>query len=748
MVCIISGNLVVLLDTKEFTVLIVTKALRKPPDNLSLLPGDDPRAMAEMQKEDKLQRQHSGGSDTTCTQASPRDTESSMRPASEGVGPEDSTSCCWIPFVAPEQQPKAPPGQLKVLQKKEDSHVLRLLLHQRDLEIQGLRRVAQKEPVARLAFILQELVSPGQTDSATPTRYQQEHLQKETERLSSELQAEKEQHMKEIELLKEKLSKSELLVQQLYKEIERLEKSQPERPTPGLTEPQDARASVQLGGEPETDSFELWSEIGNSVAAEPSNMALRRIPKHTSFLDSFFKDRKPATPEMENSDGETQISEVVQAEVNLYGTSSMEAEPRMKISDFSNYSSSLEWAGSPGREERALHSESPWWHAISSPKSHLGSAPSRSEVAVLFPTLTPSWENMQPKHASSLKTDQFQDLRHFAHTRLSGTGIRKTSTVPSGLSKGEEHERAPGDTGILNIVTVNREGKFVRILNTSLDQDVDLSGFIIQQWIGGYPVSIYRFPQDTTLPALHHITVWATGAERVHKKPAYVTLRAQQYFRTGPECTTVLSNAKGQTLSQYTAPHRLTAAADAYADNTDLSVDKFPLTEEGEKVEEPLPQRDPQWIPAAPCRGSTSRPPAVLQRERDKKHFPIGSANSKGVGDPLKSGRRKINPAPRETVHKIVSFSDQNLPPLSGAVKEIGAFSFSEEEEEKDFAPWGRQPTTAAPKSRVFKTTLDTTIPTVALIGQKSARSKYGFKYMTYLPTTTDMHLRRYCPAR
>ncbi|KAG6927013.1 lamin tail domain containing 2, partial [Chelydra serpentina] len=352
----------------------------------------------------------------------------------------------------------------------------------------------------------------------------------------------------------------------------------------------------------------LWSEMGNNVAAEPSNMMLRRIPKHMSFLDSFFKDRDPATLEMEK------ISEVVQAEFNVYGTSSTESEARGKISDLSSFSSNQELAV---RKERKLHSESCWWDAISSPKSDL-SAPTWSEVAILFPSLPPSWENVQPKDSGflDLKTEQSQALCHLTHAGPRGIGVCKTSVIPSDLSKGEEYERAPGDTGFLKITTVNRKGKFVRILNTSLDQDMDLSGFIIQQWIGGYPVSIYRFPPDTTLPALHHVTVWAAGADCTHKKPADVTLRAQQYFRTGPECTTVLSNAKGQTLSRYTAPHRFTAAADAYADNTDLSVDKFPLAGEGEEAEEPLPQKGQQWVPAAPRRGSTGRPPAVLQKAR------------------------------------------------------------------------------------------------------------------------------------
>ncbi|XP_074921932.1 lamin tail domain-containing protein 2 [Chelonoidis abingdonii] len=734
--------------------------MRRPPENLSLLPGDDPRAMGETQKEDKLHRPHSNrseglGKETICNQAPPVDTESSMQPAREDVGQgEDGTGCYWILSVAPEQQPKALPVRPKILQKTDDTRVLRLLLHQRDLEIQGLRCAAQKEPAARLSFILQELVSMRQRVSATPTRYQTkrdqpEHLQKEIDRLSSELQAEKELHMREMQLLKEKLCKSELLVQQLYKEIMRLEKSQPGRPAQGLREPQGSKASVKQDDMPEMESFELWSETGNNnVAAEPSNMALRRIPKHMSFLDSFFKDRDPTTLEMEKDNGRTELS--VQAEFNLYGTSSAESEARRKINDFSNMSSSQELASLPAKKERKLHSESSGWEAISSPKSDLGSAPSGSEVVVLVPSLPSSWEDIQPKHSGSLdlKTDQSQDLCHLTHASFGGIGVCKTSVMPSDLSKGEEHERTPRDTGFLKITTVNCKGKFVRILNTSLDQDVDLSGFIIQQWIGGYPVSIYRFPPDTMLPALHHVTVWAAGAACTHKKPADVTLRTQQYFRTGPECTTVLSNTKGQTLSRYTAPHRVTAAAEAYTDNMDLSVDKFPLAGEEEEAEEPLPQKDQPWVPAAPRRGSTGRPPAALQKAKDRKHFPVGSSNSNSRGDPSKGGKRKIQPTPREAVHKTVSFSAQNLPAISVAVREKHFSSSEEEEEEEDFAPYGRQPPTAEPKPRVFKTALDTTIPTVALIGQKSARSKYGFKYMAYLPTTTDMQLRRYCPAR
>lgn len=53
---------------------------------------------------------------------------------------------------------------------------------------------------------------------------------------------------------------------------------------------------------------------------------------------------------------------------------------------------------------------------------------------------------------------------------------------------------------------------------------------------------------------------------------------------------------------------------------------------------------------------------------RDRKHFPVGSSNRNHLGDPSNGGKRKIQPGPRETVHKNVSFSVENLPSVSGAL--------------------------------------------------------------------------------
>lgn len=61
--------------------------------------------------------------------------------------------------------------QKTVLQEDDNSHVLRLLLQQRDLEIQGLRRAAQRHPSTRLSFILQELLNKRQRENARCKRW-------------------------------------------------------------------------------------------------------------------------------------------------------------------------------------------------------------------------------------------------------------------------------------------------------------------------------------------------------------------------------------------------------------------------------------------------------------------------------------------------------------------------------------------------------------------------------------------------
>lgn len=59
----------------------------------------------------------------------------------------------------------------------------------------------------------------------------------------------------------------------------------------------------------------------------------------------------------------------------------------------------------------------------------------------------------------------------------------------------------------LKIVAVSREERFVRVLNQSLEETVDLGGLTLQQLLYGFPVCMYRFPPGTLLAPGHHVTV-------------------------------------------------------------------------------------------------------------------------------------------------------------------------------------------------------------------------------------------------
>lgn len=59
-------------------------------------------------------------------------------------------------------------SQNKAFQQKDDPRALLLLLHQKDLEIKGLKNAAQRDPSDRLASILHEIVKPRSKQPRKP----------------------------------------------------------------------------------------------------------------------------------------------------------------------------------------------------------------------------------------------------------------------------------------------------------------------------------------------------------------------------------------------------------------------------------------------------------------------------------------------------------------------------------------------------------------------------------------------------
>ncbi|XP_069763762.1 lamin-B2-like [Narcine bancroftii] len=113
-------------------------------------------------------------------------------------------------------------------------------------------------------------------------------------------------------------------------------------------------------------------------------------------------------------------------------------------------------------------------------------------------------------------------------------------------------------TGNIKITEVAANGHFVRLLNISHDVEEDIGNHTLQQNIGGYPVTTFRFPPRTRLLAGSGVTVWAAGAKVPHNPPTDFLWKECSQFATGPECTTILCKPNGQAVTWFTpAPGHL-----------------------------------------------------------------------------------------------------------------------------------------------------------------------------------------------
>ncbi|XP_034272675.2 lamin tail domain-containing protein 2 [Pantherophis guttatus] len=458
-------------------------------------------------------------------------------------------------------------SQSKLFKQKESNFLLQdskllenyrslvLLLHQKDLEIQGLKNAAQNYPADRLSYILQEIVKSKHKGLGKKSPHE-EALQKEVDQLNTDLKAVKEDYVQEIEDLKNELLNLKLHIKNLRQKIKTLGVT--------LDDENDTDSDISLVEQKKLacESFELWSEVGEKALTDPSHIRLRRIPKHTSFVDSF--------PKIQD---DSLISEEREELINRITSDDLNSPPTVDALGRGSPESSV--------IESKLPSELSSQAIVTSLKSDF--ALSESKMAESSSSL-PSLEDKGPE-----KKDLVSALYPSKLTQL-GLSLGRLSEeelcphlVHSPFL--QECKRCHTETSSLRIISVHHKGKFIRIFNCLLTKEVDLSGYIIQQWVGGYPVSIYHFPKNVILPAQHHITVWAAGANLAHEPPSFSTTK---FFRAGPECLTTLSDRNGQMVSQYVNPHQFTAAAAAYSDNVELSIDKFPIWDGREEMNEVL----------------------------------------------------------------------------------------------------------------------------------------------------------------
>uniref|UniRef100_A0A452FRK8 Lamin tail domain containing 2 n=1 Tax=Capra hircus TaxID=9925 RepID=A0A452FRK8_CAPHI len=335
------------------------------------------------------------------------------------------------------------------------------------------------------------------------------------------------------------------------------------------------------------------------------------------------------------------------------------------------------------------------------PSGHCGPGPASQEMSSVDPG--PSKLGF-PSQAVRLSV-------HLQNTHSDEQG-ENGQKPESGVDSHLWHSRrcpSPSPTGsCLKIMAVSRRQRFVRILNQSLEETVDLGGFVLQQLVLDFPVCLYRFPPSTLLAPRHHVTVWGEGPCSTRRQQPSSLGQEPVRFYSSRSCVTLLLNPQGEVLSEHQSPHCVTPVSRIFADNTDLSIDCFPLSE--------------------------ARPGADLAE-----HQPQPRPLRKGRVREARAGRRRPGPRvqlPRLSTIKLLRQREapvwpkdvaQTHPELLPAIPipEVGVGL-------QDCRGRKEQ------KIRVCRKRVDRGCPMVALSVQSTAESRFGFRFLSCPPITAD----------
>ncbi|KAM9221917.1 LOW QUALITY PROTEIN: lamin tail domain-containing protein 2 [Dugong dugon] len=562
-----------------------------------------------------------------------------------------------------------------------DPRTLRLLWGQRELEIQALRWAVQGGQDARYYHILQEVAGIPPERSY---QNQEKFLQNQVQKLTLELKEQKKQAQLEKEHLEQRLLQTIETLQQLEVELQTFQKScllklaqaswvgRILRSQTGsvevvtaetLMDPSDSSENELLL--PAGEGFQLKDVNWNSVAQRYPNL-------FTEVVLSEHKQPQPPPQPPKNQ---------------------WESESR------------------PGRMEG--HTKSVEWSSLPLGSSSSGATDSdtrSSQLSVPSPV-----QRSDPWRCSPLRTLRVLQARGFLwQICVLSLDLQKTvadtpdqtGLLPkaSEVSGHRPHGRLIGSC--LKIVAVSRREKFVRVLNQSLEETADLGGLVLQQLVHELPVCTYRFPSGTLLAPRHHVTVWSEGTSSTKKPPPASLGRESVNFHSSGGCVTLLLNPKGEVLSEYQAPHCVTPASRNFSDNTDLSIDRFPLSEAqpgADICEQRCGSRSSRKRRARGSRAERGRP-----RTR--------------VFLPLLSSKKLFHP--RETPGRPKGAEAEALEPLPTIPEARPGLDGSQARKEHTV--------------RVCRKGVDRSCPMVALSVQTTAESKYGFRFLSCPPITVD----------
>ncbi|XP_040139814.2 lamin tail domain-containing protein 2 isoform X6 [Ictidomys tridecemlineatus] len=492
-----------------------------------------------------------------------------------------------------------------------DPRTLRLLWEQRELEIQALRWAIRNGPHARHCHILQEVSGlPSERSFHSPDKF----LQEQVEKLTLELKAQKEQAQLEKEHLEEQLMQTVSMLQQLEAQLQAFQKScllqlacsswvgRVLRSPTGSVEVVTAETLRDFSDFSENEAptagegFRLEDMDWHSIALQYPNL----------FSDSSTKQKQPQqSPSLGKGGSDSSVEH-------------LEKHPK-----------NLEWSSLP------CMATSSSGGAGSDSSSCQPVVPSRVQKASGYPPQTEDLASSEqiPTMAWSFGGDSEDLLK--THSQPPSKTPEDPCTAPG--HRRVSHQLSP--TGCcLKIVAVSPQEKFVRVLNESPEETVDLDGFLLQQLERGFPVCLYRFPPGTLLAPQHHITVWGQGTSSTKKQPPLSLGQDAGLFHPSLGCLTLLLNPEGQVLSEHQTPHRVTSGSRIFTDNTDWSIDRFPLSKARPGPDTSGPRSRPR--PPGKSRAVASHPLAsqdagYLATPKHLSAFPPARGAHEARGQPL-----------------------------------------------------------------------------------------------------------------
>uniref|UniRef100_A0A8C5Z2J0 Lamin tail domain containing 2 n=1 Tax=Marmota marmota marmota TaxID=9994 RepID=A0A8C5Z2J0_MARMA len=573
-----------------------------------------------------------------------------------------------------------------------DPRTLRLLWGQRELEIQALRWAIRNGPHARQCHILQEVSGLPSERSAANFHSPDKFLQEQVEKLTQELKAQKEQaQLQEKEHLEEQLMQTVSMLQQLEAQLQAFQKS----------------CLLQL-------ACSSW--VGRVLRSQTGSVEV--VTAETLRDSSDFSENEAPTAgegfRLEDMDWNS----IALRYPNLFSDSSTKQKQPQQ-------SPSLEKGGWDSSEHMEKHPKTLEWSSLpcmaTSSSGGAGSDFSSCQPVVRSGVQKASGYPAQTEELASSERIPTMAWSFGGHSEdLLKTHSQPLSKTPEDPCTAPDHRRVShqlSPTGCcLKIVAVSRREKFVRILNESLEQTVALDGFLLQQLERGFPVCLYRFPPGTLLAPQHHITVWGQGTSSTKKQAPLSLGQDAGLCHPSLGCLTLLLNPEGQVLGEHQTPHRVTSGSRIFTDNTDWSIDRFPLSKARPCTDTSGPRSRPR-----PPGKSRVRETGARRRRRP------GWAPRVPPSCPSKTHRDPLQETPHPTFcllglasARTTSWDNQSktlelLPPIIPGEQLSGP---------------------DAPQ--VCRKNVDRSCPMVTLSVQSTAESRYGFRFLSCPPITVD----------